>query len=75
MKNRFIDTEYNTLFTLEDGEKVRINYSDGRPSVEAVVVGDGETHFTVGGYLYHICEFAERMQRIGATYEPAEPAL
>ena len=27
-------------------------------------------HTEVGSNLYHICEFAERMQKNGATYEP-----
>ena len=29
-----------------------------------------EYHTEVGSNLYHICEFAERMQKNGATYEP-----
>ena len=34
-----------------------------------------EYHAEIGNNLYHICEFAERMEQNGATYEPipAEP--
>jgi hypothetical protein len=31
-----------------------------------------ECHTRIGGNDYHICEFAERMESIGARYEPAE---
>ena len=29
-----------------------------------------ECHTEIGGSLYHICEFAERMEKNGMTYEP-----
>ena len=31
-----------------------------------------EYHTEIGGNLYHICEFAERMAHNGATYEPKQ---
>lgn len=34
------------------------------------IVGAAVYHTEVGSNLYHICEFAERMQKNGATYEP-----
>ena len=34
-----------------------------------------EAHLEVGNSLYHICEFAERMERSGNTYQPKETPL
>jgi len=31
-----------------------------------------DTHVEVGKELYHICQFAEIMEKNGATYEPLE---
>ena len=31
-----------------------------------------EYHTDIGGHHYHICEFAERMEQIGAKYEPLD---
>lgn len=31
-----------------------------------------EYHTEVGNHLYHICEFAEIMQRSGSSYEPVQ---
>ncbi len=32
----------------------------------------GDIGLEIHNNLYHICEFAERMERIGATYKPVE---
>lgn len=70
---RFIDSNYKPLFTIKDGEKVRILFEDGS-SEERICRYIDEYHVEVGYgscNLFHICEFAERMERIGATYLPA----
>lgn len=71
-KIRFIDSKYNTLFEINDGESVTIISSDGKPSIfECVFIDD--YHFYLGGRrgtCYHICQFAELMERIGSTYQP-----
>jgi len=69
---RFIDSEYRTLFQIPDGESIRVIYSldDGREPEEAVCKYEGECHTKIGGMIYHICEFAEKMERLGAKYRP-----
>jgi len=72
---RFIDSQYNTLFTIPDGGNIVITYPDGEQRVRSCVFLD-ECHTRVGNHVYHICEFAERMQQAGATYEPeTEPEI
>ena len=66
---RFIDTNYRTLLTLPDGGNLRMTFPDGRSKVSRCRYVD-EYHTEVAGRVYHICEFAERMQKNGATYEP-----
>jgi hypothetical protein len=74
---RFIDSGYNTLFQIPDGEKIRITYpeSDMRGIITRSCKYRGETHLDVGNNTYHICEFAEIMERLGAKYEPETPYI
>lgn len=67
---RFIDTNYKTLFTIKDGDSIVINLYDG-VRVIAKCKYEGECHVTVGNYLYHIHEFAQKMEKAGNTYAPA----
>lgn len=69
---RFIDSHYKTLFYIQDGEKIRINFGEGK-SEERYCRYIDQTHVEVGNNLYHICEFAERMEANGYTYESAGP--
>ena len=66
---RFIDSHYKTLFQIQDGEKIRINFGEDK-SEERYCRYIDQTHVEVGNNLYHICEFAERMEANGYTYEP-----
>ena len=66
---RFIDSEYHTLFTIKDGESIVITRFDGEKMVFPCKYID-DCHVCIGNSAYHICEFAERMQKNGATYEP-----
>ena len=68
---RFINSDYQTLFHLPDGGRIRITYPDREPADRVCRFID-EYHTEVGGYCYHICEFAERMEKIGAKYEPLD---
>lgn len=68
---RFIDSDYNTLFHLPDGGHIRITHSDGK-QFDRVCHYIDEYHTTIGKNHYHICEFAERMEAIDATYEPLD---
>ena len=66
---RFIDPQYKELFRIPDGGKVIVTTSWGEKREYPCRFID-EYHTEVGSNLYHICEFAERMQKNGATYEP-----
>lgn len=69
---RFINSRYDELFRIEDGEKIKIRYSDGEEQ-EHVCRYIDEYHTEVGNNLYHICQFAEIMEHNGSEYAPVEP--
>ena len=66
---RFIDSHYKTLFYIDDGDSISINFGDGKCEERYCRYID-QTHVEVGNNLYHICEFAEKMEANGYTYEP-----
>ena len=61
---RFIDPQYKELFRIPDGGKVIVTTSWGEKREYPCRFID-EYHTEVGSNLYHICEFAERMQKTG----------
>lgn len=69
---RFINSRYDELFRIADGEKIKIRYSDGEEQ-ERVCRYIDEYHTEVGNNLYHICQFAEIMEHNGSEYAPVEP--
>lgn len=71
---RFIDSNYKELFRIPDGGKIVIHYAWGEKMERSCRFID-EYHTEIGNDLYHICQFAELMERNGHTYEPksAEP--
>lgn len=71
---RFITTEYKEKFRISDGEKIRITFSDGEVKDRVFRYID-DSHVEVGDDLYHICEFAERMEQCGATFIPLRSDL
>ena len=71
---RFIDSSYNELFRIPDGGKIKIHYSWNEDQVCTCRYID-DYHVEVGDNLYHICEFAERMEQNGHTYEPVRDSL
>lgn len=68
---RFIDSRYRELFRIPDGESIVISYPNGQKEERACTFID-EYHTQVGKNVFHICEFAECMERIGAGYQPAK---
>ena len=68
---RFIDSGYNNLFILPDGGTIQISYLNDTPKQRVCRYID-PCHVEIGNNLYHICEFAERMEHIGANYKPVE---
>lgn len=71
---RFITPEYKEKFRFSDGEKIRITFSDGEVKDRVCRYID-DSHVEVGDDLYHICEFAERMEQCGATFIPLRSDL
>ena len=71
---RFITSEYKEKFRISDGEKIRITFSDGEVKDRVCRYID-DSHVEVGDDLYHICEFAERMEQCGATFIPLRSDL
>ncbi len=69
---RFIDSNYRDLFRIPDGGAIFIQYPDGEKKRETCRYIDAD-HVEIGIdklNLFHICEFAERMERCGAKVEP-----
>ena len=65
---RFINSHYDELFRIPDGGTIQIHYPE-----ETVIKNcfyQDDYHTQVGQNMYHICEFAEIMERRGATYSP-----
>ena len=71
---RFIDSEYHTLFTIQDGESIVITRFDGEKMVFPCKYID-DYHVCIGNSAYHICEFAEMQERNGNTYVPRTPKI
>lgn len=69
---RFIDSAYRELFKIPDGGTINIIYppGDDRGTVTRKCEYLDEMHLKVGSSTFHSCEFAERMEAIGARYEP-----
>lgn len=71
---RFIDPQYREKFRIYDGEQIRITAPDGTYEDKTCRYIDG-THVEVGNTLFHICEFAEVMERNGSTVIPLRSSL
>jgi hypothetical protein len=65
----FIDSNYNTLFSINDGEEIELEREDGTVVRRKCRYID-ECHFDTGNFLYHICQFAEMMEQNGTRYRP-----
>ena len=73
-RNPFIDSHYKELFRIPDGGKVKIHYSWNEEQIRTCRYID-DYHVEIGSNLYHICEFAERMEYGGHTCEPVRDNL
>lgn len=69
---RFIDSRYNDLFKLPNGGFIQVDYPNETVLKRCVFIDP--YHTQVGNNVFHICEYAECMERIGATYQ-AEPEI
>ena len=69
---RFIDTRYNDLFTLPDGGLITEKRFDGTTNTyQCYYLND--YHTKIGRNVFHIHEYAKRMEAIGARYFPTQP--
>ena len=72
-----IDSNYRELFRIPDGGKINITLNNGEQLIKECKYHD-DYHFElrnegeIFGNVYHICEFAEIMERNGNTYEPVQ---
>ena len=71
---RFITPHYREIFRIPDGDKILITRSDGE-RVDKVCRYIDDYHIEVGDRLYHICEFAEIMERNGSKVIPLRSSL
>lgn len=69
---RFIDSHYRDLFRLPDGGCIQVTFPDETVVKRCSFID--EYHTQVGYNVFHICQFAEIMERNGATYQ-AEPEI
>ena len=70
----FITPDYKEIFRIPDGDKIRITFSNGK-QVDRICRYIDDYHFEAGENLYHICEFAERMEQNGNTVIPLRSSL
>lgn len=69
---RFIDSDYNTLFHVPDGESIILTtFGDDRRTLSCRYIDD--CHAQIGGETFHICQFAELQEQRGAIYAPEHP--
>ncbi len=75
---RFINPHYQELFRIPDGDQIRIIKPDGEKLDRTARYID-DYHVEIGGgfgsNLYHICEFAERMEHLGNEVIPLGSSL
>ncbi len=75
---RFITPRYEEMFRIPDGDMIRITTNTGE-KVDRTVRFIDETHIEVGASfsntIYHICEFAEKMEQCGNTVIPFRSSL
>ena len=69
---RFINSSYDEQFRLPNGGKIEVGYPDRTFSAKCEYIDD--YHAYVGSEVYHICQFAEVLERGGGVCRP-EPVL
>ena len=65
---RFIDSHYKDLFRIPDGGVILVEYPDRQFLARCAYLD--QYHLEVSGECYHICQFAEILERGGATCAP-----
>lgn len=63
---RFINSSYDDLFRIPDGGTIQIEFPKETVIKPCKYVDD--YHTKIGSEIFHICQFAEMMERVGAKY-------
>ena len=71
---RFITSDYKERFRIADGDKIRVRRFDGRVFDRKCRYID-DCHVEIGSEYYHICQFAEIMERNGNFVIPLRSSL
>ena len=68
---RLINSHYDDLYRIPDGGVIQVDYPDGRSFTARLEYLD-DYHFDMGGLgnVFHICQFAEVMERNHADFYP-----
>ena len=69
---RFIDSGYQEQFRVPAGGTIQVEYPDRTFSARCDYIDD--YHAYIGGEIYHMCQFAEILERNGGVCRP-EPEL
>ena len=69
---RFINSGYDEQFRIPDGGVVQVEYPDRVSSAICEYIDD--YHAYIGSEVYHMCQFAEMLERNGGVCRP-EPVL
>lgn len=69
---RFINSSYDEQFRIPDGGTIHVKYPDRAFSVKCKYIDD--YHAYIGSEVYHMCQFAEVLERGGGVCRP-EPLL
>jgi hypothetical protein len=67
-KIRFINTSYETVFTIEDGEEIEIEAENKWIRYTCRYIDD--FHFSMDGYIFHTYQFAVIREIYGNRYRP-----
>lgn len=65
---RFIDSGYDEQFRLPNGGRIEVEYPDHTFSAPCEYIDD--YHAYIGGEVYHMCQFAEMLERNGGVCRP-----
>lgn len=69
---RFIESSYHEQFRIPNGGRIEVEYPDRTFSVKCEYIDD--YHAYIGSEVYHMCQFAEILERGGGICRP-EPEL
>lgn len=70
---RFINSSYDERFRIPDGGTIRTQYPDEVLIQKCEYIDD--YHTKIGSNVFHICQFAELMERNGGVVEPEPEVL